>query len=89
MEFEFDPLKSSANKDKHGIDFEEARSLWLDENLVLAAARSAGEKRQVALGFLKGRHWAAFFTMRGDRIRIISVRRARQREIERYENDAG
>jgi uncharacterized DUF497 family protein len=30
MTFEFDPLKSSSNKVKHGIDFEEARYLWLD-----------------------------------------------------------
>jgi uncharacterized DUF497 family protein len=29
-EFEFDPVKSLSNKDKHGIDFVEAQELWND-----------------------------------------------------------
>ena len=28
MQFEFDPAKSAANRDKHGIDFVEAQGLW-------------------------------------------------------------
>ena len=31
MAFEFDPDKSAANLAKHGIDFEAAQALWLDE----------------------------------------------------------
>ncbi len=34
MEFEFDEEKSLANKEKHGIDFDEARALWLDAGIV-------------------------------------------------------
>jgi len=31
MQFELDPVKSTANKAKHGIDFKEAQKLWLDK----------------------------------------------------------
>ena len=40
MEFEFDPAKSAANKDKHGIDFVEAQALWLDGGLASRLDRS-------------------------------------------------
>jgi len=34
MKFEWDTDKSSSNKSKHGIDFETAKELWLDENRI-------------------------------------------------------
>ena len=34
MEFEFDPIKSDLNKEKHGIDFIEAQTLWNDPDLI-------------------------------------------------------
>jgi uncharacterized DUF497 family protein len=34
---------------------------------------------------IEGRHWTAFFTLRGEAIRIISVRRARDDEVEAYD----
>jgi uncharacterized DUF497 family protein len=43
--FEFDEAKSRANESKHGIDFVEAQTLWLDENLLRVAARAEGEPR--------------------------------------------
>ena len=85
MEFEFDPAKSAANKAKHGIDFVEARKLWSDPQRVFAPALVVSEPRLVAIGRIGGRIWTAIFTWRGDRIRIISVRRARKKEAERYE----
>lgn len=85
MEFEFDPAKSTANKAKHGIDFIEARELWRDPQRVFAPALVASEPRFVAIGRIGGRVWTAIFTWRGDRVRIISVRRARKKEAERYE----
>lgn len=83
-EFEFDPAKSAANRDKHGIDFAEAQMLWrvpaLDQPLPYV-----GEPREMRTGQLNGRFWSAAYTMRGKAIRIISVRRARQDEVEDYE----
>jgi uncharacterized DUF497 family protein len=34
MKFEYDPQKSQINIQKHGIDFETAKKLWEDENLI-------------------------------------------------------
>ena len=85
MEFEFDPNKSAANKDKHGIDFIEAQALWQDRRLLIVTARTEHERRFVATGMIRSKHWTAAYTMREGRIRIISVRRARKEEVEYYE----
>lgn len=86
MEFEYDSGKSAANKAKHGIDFEEAQALWLDERLLEAAARTEDEPRFLAVGKIGNAYWSAVFTRRSENIRIISVRRARNTEIEQYES---
>jgi hypothetical protein len=84
MDFEFDPAKSAANLLKHGIDFEEAKRLWKDDNLFEVPAPSAEETRYAAIGMIGTRYWTAIITYRADRVRIISVRRARMVEIENY-----
>jgi len=45
MEFEFDNSKSEVNKEKHGIDFIEAQSLWDDPDRVEVPARNVDEPR--------------------------------------------
>lgn len=85
--FEYDPAKSAANKSKHGIDFEKAQALWRDERrLVLRIEREAlSEERWVIVGRIGDRIWTAVMTYRGEMVRIISVRRARDNEVEWYE----
>ena len=83
---EFDEAKSQANKSKHGIDFVEAQALWLDEMLVEIPARTEDEPRFVVVGMISGRHWSAVITYRGERVRLISVRRARVEEVSIYES---
>ena len=85
MEFEFDPRKSAANKRKHGIDFVEAQALWEDPDRLQVPARTQGEPRLMMIGRICDRHWSAVFTHRGDRTRIISVRRSRTKEVDQYE----
>ena len=85
MEFEYDSSKSARNKEKHGIDFEEAKSLWEDEDRLLIPARSETESRFAMLAEYRERVWVAFFTLRQRHVRIISVRRARPNEREAYE----
>jgi uncharacterized DUF497 family protein len=85
MEFEFDPAKSAANKAKHGIDFVEAQALWLDGGIADAPVVSRGEQRYLVIGRLDGKHWTAVCTLRGEAVRIISVRRARKVEVMFYE----
>jgi hypothetical protein len=84
MDFEFDPAKSEANRQKHGIDFGEAQQLWKDENRLEITAASETENRQAVTGVIGQTCWTAIVTYRADRIRIISVRRARTVEIENY-----
>ena len=86
MEFEYGSLKSARNKEKHGIDFIEAQELWLDSNSIGFPARSEDEERFALLAQLRGKFWVAFYTVRGDKIRLISVRRARDGELQLYES---
>jgi uncharacterized protein len=82
--FEFDPAKSVANKRKHGIDFNEAQTLWNDENRIESPARFVGEPRARVIGLIGLRHWTAFITYRHDSIRLISCRRSRAHERTLY-----
>lgn len=83
-EFEFDVAKSQANLEKHGIDFEAARAIWADPTRAEVPARTGPEARYVVVGRVGGTHWTAVVTYRGERVRIISVRRSRPNEIEAY-----
>jgi len=87
MAFEFDPAKSIANKQKHGVDFEEAQALWTDPWLLEVSIDTEGEPRFLSIGLISGKHWAAVWTYRSGRVRIISVRRARKEEVGHYEGN--
>lgn len=84
--FEFDPNKSKLNREKHGIDFEEAQALWDDPDLLEIPARTEDEPRWLVVGRIEKKHWSGIITYRGESIRIISVRRSRSEEIELYES---
>lgn len=86
MEFEFDPQKSDSNKVKHGIDFNEAQELWDDADLIEIPVRISDEPRYLVIGKISGKHWSGVITYRGEKIRIISVRRSRKEEVEIYES---
>jgi uncharacterized DUF497 family protein len=85
MIYEFDEAKSVANLAKHGLDFSEAQKLWQDADAVELPARSDGEERKMLIAKSAGKIWSAIFTERENRIRIISVRRARTNEEALYE----
>ena len=55
MQFEFDERKSCANEAKHGIDFVESQTLWLDEALIEIPARTTGESRVLVVGLSPAR----------------------------------
>ena len=84
--FEFDDEKSTANQVKHGIDFVAAQLLWLDSELLEIAAKIQDEPRFLVIGVIDSKHWSAVITYRNENIRIISVRRSRDEEIELYES---
>lgn len=86
MEFEYDPAKSASNKDKHGIDFEEAQALWKDDRRLRLPLFIDAEQRFLIVGMIGGKMWTAVCTERRTAVRIISVRRSRKYEVARYED---
>ncbi len=63
MIFEWDRKKSAVNKKKHGIDFETAQNLWLDESLIEIYTLYPLENRGIVIGRLKGKFWTAVYTI--------------------------
>ena len=86
LKFEFDKEKSVANHRKHGIDFLDAQLLWDDPDLLEIGANSEDEPRYLLIGKIGDKHWSAVVTYRDDNIRLISVRRARGKEVLLYES---
>jgi uncharacterized DUF497 family protein len=86
--FEWDPRKAAANQRKHGVGFNEAATAFADPfGIILDDPRhSTDEVRVVLLGHSESGHLlAVMFTERGDRIRLISARKATRREHRHYE----
>ncbi|OGQ04704.1 MAG: hypothetical protein A3F82_08410 [Deltaproteobacteria bacterium RIFCSPLOWO2_12_FULL_44_12] len=82
MEFEWDSEKSRFNKIKHDVSFEEAIAVW--ENIHMEVRNLAHsedtEKRSATMGWIGKKLYVVIWTKRKNKIRIISVRRARERE---------
>ena len=84
--FEWDRAKAESNLKKHGVDFadaalvfeDEARLEWIDDG------EEYGEDRFCTVGEVQGRIVFVAYTTRGDRIRLISARRATKQEREAY-----
>ena len=91
LRFEWDPGKAPANLRKHGVSFEEARTVFLDENALLRPDEdhSAGEDRFVLLG-LSGRLRTLVvchcYRHENEVIRLISARKANSLERRQYED---
>ena len=85
MRFDWDDRKSQANREKHGIDFETAKSLCLDDRRVEIEMAFPDEKRWALIAKVQGKTWTAIYTVRSETIRLISVRRARIKEVRLYE----
>jgi uncharacterized protein len=86
VKFAFDPAKDAINRSKHGLSLREAARL--DWNRVLAKLdirTDYGEPRQIGYGPIGRRLYCVVFVDRGDTLRIISLRKANNREIDRYE----
>ena len=85
MNFEWDPAKNRINLKKHGIDFQDAQTIWNGWLVTFQSTQSEhGEIRYLAIGLYQEREIAVVYTHRKDRIRLISARRARKNERETY-----
>lgn len=87
MEFEWDNQKARDNFRRHGIAFEDAAWLFRDENrLEVSDDRFAyDEARFFTIGAAGPHILYVAYTLRDDRIRIISARKATRRERKHYE----
>ena len=83
MRFEFDRKKSKANKETHGVSLDEAAQLWQEAYLEVTA-RTANEARFMAIGHIQEKLYACIYTVRGEVTRLISCRRAREKEAQLY-----
>ena len=80
-EFEFDPVKEARNLKKHGIDFETAKEVFVDPDVVGSPDRhhSWKEERWYAVGRISdGSVVTVWYTLRNGRIRIIGAGRLRK-----------
>lgn len=86
MQIEFDPDKDAANGSKHGVSLSFGAEVLADENRldVLDVRFVDIEERFVSYGMVEGRVWVCVFAPRGESHRIISVRKANDREARRY-----
>ena len=89
MQFEWDQAKADANLRKHGVSFQEARSVFGDPlaTSVVDAEYSQDEERWLTTGVSEaGNMVIVWHTNRGDRIRIIGTRRVTPEERREYES---
>jgi uncharacterized DUF497 family protein len=88
--FEWDESKRRSNLEKHGIDFANSAALFLPGGRMVAAldVRTAyGEERYIGFGLLGGRVVAVCFTYRNHSVRLVSLRKANQREQKKYDKE--
>ncbi|MCC5900178.1 MAG: BrnT family toxin [Phormidium sp. BM_Day4_Bin.17] len=88
MEFEWSPNKAQLNVDKHGVSFPEAATVFNDPLSVTFPDpdHSIGENRYVIIGLSQYEQLLVVaHTDRGEKVRIISARKATRQERRFYE----
>ena len=88
MKIEFDQTKDAANIVKHSVSLRFAAKVLADTDclVVLDTRFDYAEERLIAYGRAEQRVWVCVFTRRGEAYRIISLRKANERETQRYKN---
>ena len=86
-----DAKKDKANREKHGVSLAFGARVFDDpRHVVLPSMRPIdGEDRYKAVGIVNGRLWTAVHVLRGETVRMISVRRSNAGEQRDYDRDSG
>ena len=85
IHYEWDESKRRANILKHGVDFFNALEfVWPDALTQVDCRQDYGETRRVAFGPIAQRLYVMVYTKRAQAIRLISLRKANQREFDYY-----
>jgi uncharacterized protein len=87
MDFEWDDFKSQVCFHERGFDFEYVAQTFFDHRRSITpdVRRAYGEDRWQLMGRVDGRLFIVVYTLRGEAFRIISARKANQREVRLYE----
>lgn len=81
----FAPGKEAINRAKHGVAFAAAEDFdWTSALVAEDLRKDYGEQRFVALGKIGSRIHVMVFTQRGEKVWLISLRKANAREVRRY-----
>ena len=84
--FEFNDIKNEVNNRKHGISLNQAEEFDFATAIIDLDQRwNYGELRFLAMGMIGSRLHVLVYTLRGDVIRVISLRKANKREVRQYE----
>lgn len=88
MNFEWDDEKSETCFIQRGFDFAYSAHAFFDQKRLITedARHSYGEDRYQLMGMIEQRLFVVIYTKRHEVIRIISARKANQREVKHYEN---
>ncbi|MCC6328318.1 MAG: BrnT family toxin [Acidobacteria bacterium] len=86
MEFEWDPDKAIVNLEKHGISFDEASLAFFDPNAIelFDDLNSEDEIRFQLIGISRVRLLFVGYTLRDDRVRIVTARKANAKQKKYY-----
>ena len=85
MEFEWDPDKNRENFRKHQVSFSRAAKIFQGDVLTWEDIKADyGEHRMIAIGRAERRLLRVVYTERGNRIRLISARRASRNDRQKY-----
>jgi len=85
MDTEFDPAKDATNRAKRGLSLADFQGFDSVPVVVVDDRKDYGEVRYRAFGRIGGKGHCLVFTYRGEKMRLISFRRAREKEMRRYE----
>ena len=89
MLVEWDPKKASSNFRKHGVRFADSLAVLEDERAITLRDFEETEERWVSIGSdALGRVLVVVYTLRSQRVRMISARRATRQERTQYEEKA-
>lgn len=88
MNFEWDEAKSEACFTQRGFDFAYPARAFFDPKRIVHVdnRRSYGEERYQLMGIVELRLFVVVYTPRKDALRIISARKANQREVKHYDD---
>ncbi len=86
MKFEWDKNKNKSNQEKHGIDFNDAKEVFKDNNRKISPdlRKDYGESRWKIIGKIYGSIISVIYTIRYKAVRIISARKASRKERDEY-----